>query len=70
MPKWVLYCTHCKNSFAHSEVVAPPSYDPFYLAPKPDFPKGGLSLTCSHCKRICLSAASTRVLHRGERLAL
>ena len=51
MLKWVLYCRHCKNEFVHSEVAAPPFYDPFYVAPKPDFPEGGKTLTCPHCKK-------------------
>ena len=50
MPNWMLHCAHCNASFVHSEVVAASFYDPFYLAPKPSFPDGGISLICPHCR--------------------
>ena len=51
MPNWLLCCPHCNARFVHSEVTAPATYDPFYLSPKPEFPDGGINLTCPHCTK-------------------
>jgi uncharacterized C2H2 Zn-finger protein len=47
MASWVLRCPSCSQTFEHSKIDDNLAN---YLAPeKPKFPKGGETLTCTHC---------------------
>jgi hypothetical protein len=52
MPQWILLCQHCTKGFRHTKInpaaVTIP-YDPLWPS-KPDFPEGGQTLSCPHCK--------------------
>jgi endogenous inhibitor of DNA gyrase (YacG/DUF329 family) len=53
MPRWVLYCPRCKKAVPHSEVTFRRAREEegfAWVGRKPDFPSGGLSLECPHCK--------------------
>jgi hypothetical protein len=53
MPRWVLDCPECNAKFTHTELIATesvPANDVLRVAPKPEFPEGGLELECPNCK--------------------
>ena len=54
MPRWVLGCPECHVDFTHSEITRNdrPSGAEFldFLTPKPEFPDGGMTVECPHCK--------------------
>jgi hypothetical protein len=51
LPQWVLNCQHCHKPFTCDEI------DLAFLGilslwrPKPDFPEGGLRMSCPNCKK-------------------
>ena len=53
MAQWVLSCRNCHKTFPHSEMEAQPDdrlFDPLWPY-RPEFPEGGLSIDCPHCKQ-------------------
>jgi hypothetical protein len=48
MPAWCLRCESCKQDFVHSEIEQV-LFRSLELPKKPEFPPGGLEITCSHC---------------------
>ena len=51
MARWTLDCPHCKSNFTQSVIKSPSQMIDFFLGmPKPEFPEGGVSLQCPHCK--------------------
>jgi endogenous inhibitor of DNA gyrase (YacG/DUF329 family) len=48
MPRWVLNCPNCQQEFTHTQIERRSLQD-YYLEPKPDFPREGMSVQCPHC---------------------
>jgi len=57
MARWLLFCPECDQFFMHSKVLEAQTtlHSPFILIGEtPEFPEGGVSLVCPHCKRASL----------------
>jgi endogenous inhibitor of DNA gyrase (YacG/DUF329 family) len=53
MAHWVLSCPACYTVFNHSEIpprAATIPFDPVWPR-KPEFPDGGMNLTCPECQK-------------------
>jgi hypothetical protein len=52
--RWVSGCLKCNAEFTHSEISADDRLPDTFLggAPKPDFPAGGLTLSCPNCGEV------------------
>jgi hypothetical protein len=54
MPKWVVTCPECQDTFVYAEIglamMEQGSRDPFEILPKPPFPQNGEKRTCPNCK--------------------
>jgi endogenous inhibitor of DNA gyrase (YacG/DUF329 family) len=50
MPRWILHCPDCQKEFTHAKIERK-SLQNHYLEPKPEFPVGGSSVECPHCKK-------------------
>ena len=53
MPRWVLGCPHCYETFTYAEVELAGRLDEVLgvWPPKPEMPRGGVSLDCPSCKK-------------------
>jgi phage FluMu protein Com len=51
-PRWVVTCSHCQKTFAHSEIPEPRGLEDYYLPAKPEVPPDGQTLQCPHCKEV------------------
>jgi endogenous inhibitor of DNA gyrase (YacG/DUF329 family) len=50
MSRWTLYCPHCNEVFAHSEITGEPELDPFsYLLPAKPQIEGNQQIECPTC---------------------
>jgi phage FluMu protein Com len=49
-PRWIVTCSHCQKTFAHSEIPEARDLENYYLPAKPEFPAQGQELQCPHCK--------------------
>jgi ssDNA-binding Zn-finger/Zn-ribbon topoisomerase 1 len=49
MPSWMLSCPKCNKQFAHSRIETE-TLQGFFFPSKPDFPNGGIELTCPNCQ--------------------
>jgi len=47
MARWVLCCPTCSQTFVYSEIKD--TFANYFLPTKAEFPKGGQTLTCTHC---------------------
>jgi hypothetical protein len=56
MSRWVLGCVICDADFTHTEILTDDWLpDPFLpTTPKPEFPTGGLTITCPNCGAVCV----------------
>jgi hypothetical protein len=53
MPFWALQCPECHEKFRHSEIIEPATASVLgWFDTKPEFPEGGSSLPCPHCKKV------------------
>jgi hypothetical protein len=54
MPRWMLRCPKCSQSFTHTKielaVIEEARRDPFGILPRPMFTFGGENHTCRRCK--------------------
>jgi len=49
--RWILDCPNCKGDFTHTEISPNDRLPDTFLrsTPKPEFPTGGLTITCPNC---------------------
>jgi len=50
MPRWRVDCKTCLESFTHSPVGKSRQLEDYLHPTEPEFPSGGLELTCPRCK--------------------
>src|SRR5215469_8819002 len=48
-PKWSVSCRNCSGSITHSYVGKTRRIEDYLRPTDPEFPPGGLELTCPHC---------------------
>jgi hypothetical protein len=53
-PKWSVSCRNCSGSITHSYVGKTRRIEDYLRPTDPEFPPGGLELTCPHCKTTAL----------------
>jgi DNA-directed RNA polymerase subunit RPC12/RpoP len=62
MASWVLRCPNCSETFVHSEIED--TLTNYFSTERPKFPKGGQTLTCTHCGKESLFQRTDLVYQR------
>jgi hypothetical protein len=64
MARWILRCPDCSRTFVHSEIED--TLANYFFPAKPNFPKDGQTLTCTHCGKESLFQRTDLTISRDR----